>query len=589
MFTIKVFTEYEKKIMYIKELNNNIVIDKDYLEDGNYRFNRNELLDVIKNQINEEYEKFNKIIIKYIKHVENGLYFKGDQSFVYKLTMHPSRQCNLKCKYCFADTANYLPTNEIDFQTAKDAVDFLVDEFGRHGIKYQVDISGSGEPLLRFNFIKELNEYCKKKSNETGKDIKIMFPTNAILLSDDMAEYFNKESNILVGVSIDGNKIHSANRVLKNGREAYTRISKGIKKLARPFGIAVTITHINEAVDEVYDYLYNEFEYADCISMQLVRNYEKSSELSFYNIDMKNLIKHYKKLADNLYKHVMINDYEYIFKILRGQDTFGSYLFMTLHKGEIKIRRCGAGMNMISVDDKGDLYSCSVVNGDLNFKIGNLTEGIDREQNQKFITPSITMNKKCNECWASYMCGGECHVKAFMVNGNIYTPNDAICQVKYELIKLAIGLVEKIRSSNFEAYKILKAFRIDPTKTDSSLWAVNRYLKIRNRTIKYSELENSAVRGKYGMNPNNMLKLIQHYEPKTEVFNIDNEELYKMISYPAVAFLDKYKYGYRYLIIDSYEEGKIKTHNIQSYDPIYFSFEQFSEEMSNTIMSVIKT
>lgn len=588
MFTINVFTEYEKKFAYIKELNNNIILDNSYA-DGTYILDKNELLNIIRTNANEEYEKIKRLINEYTNLINNESYINSNRYFVYVLTMHPSRKCNLKCKYCFAEAANnYLPENEINLNTAIKAIDFLVDNFGRYGFKYQIDISGSGEPLLKYDFIMNLNEYCENKSNETGKEIKIMFPTNAILLTDEMADFFNKSSNVLIGVSIDGNIAHTANRVLKNGENAYNHISNGAKKLKRPFGIAVTVTHINEAVDEVYDYLYNEFEYADCISMELVRNYDKSSEISFYHIDMENLIKHYKKLADNLYSHIISNDYEYVFKILRGQDTFGNYLLMILHKGKITLRRCGAGLNMISVDDKGNLYSCSVANGDSNFQIGNLTEGIDNEKNKKFATSTVFMNERCNNCWASFICGGECHVKAFMANGDINSPNDTMCQIRYELIQLAIALVEKIRMNDFTAYKTLKAFRIDNTKADSSLWVASKYLMVHIKTIKYSEIEKQAVRGKYGMNPDEMFKLLKQYVPKIIIIDLVMEVQLKMISYPAVVFLDKYKYGYQYAIIECYENGKLKMHSIHSPEPIYFSFKQFIEEISNTIMSIMQ-
>ena len=167
---------------------------------------------------------FKNIILKSQKVLSQDISTLKKNYPVYTLCMHPSRTCNLVCKYCFAnDSKEYLSKKGIDIKMAKKAIDFLVDNYGNNANKYQIDIAGSGEPLLKFDFIKQLDEYCLAKSSEVGKEIKIMFPTNATLLNEEMLEYLNKSSTILLGISLDGNEEQSANRLLKNGENAFNR------------------------------------------------------------------------------------------------------------------------------------------------------------------------------------------------------------------------------------------------------------------------------------------------------------------------------------------------------------------------------
>lgn len=590
MFTINILEGFGKKILFIKELNNSILINKKMsLEEGVHFISEEKLLEIIKSQSEEEYSKFKNIILKSQKVLSQDISTLKKNYPVYTLCMHPSRTCNLVCKYCFAnDSKEYLSKKGIDIKMAKKAIDFLVDNYGNNANKYQIDIAGSGEPLLKFDFIKQLDEYCLAKSSEVGKEIKIMFPTNATLLNEEMLEYLNKSSTILLGISLDGNEEQSANRLLKNGENAYKNIAQGAKLIDRPFGIAVTITHINEAVDEVYDYLYKEFPKADSISMQFVRNYDLLSDISFYKINIDNLVLHYKKLVDNLLVHINEKDYNYVYTLLRGSDTFGKYIFRCLKKGLLCTERCGAGKSAISVDDNGDIYSCSVANGDEYFKIGNLDEGIDLKKQEKFRKTNVTCNKSCKKCWAAYICSGECLVKSYLTNNNIYEPNKKICELKLQLIKLSILFVEKLKNENPESYKILRDFKVDNTKFDTSLWTINYFLKSRNIQISYKNLMEKVERTKYGIRPDKLKEFIKQYDNDFKFIEITNLNIYSNINYPAIAYINRFKYAYQYLIIEGFENNVLKIRDARNNDIVEVQASEFENEISNIIMSTTK-
>ena len=357
------FTKNDKHFMYIKEINYSTECSK--TEEGFRNIPDDVMLSYIETDCEREFVE--KLISAYHKQTKGEM--TSRKHSVYTLCLHPSRRCNLKCKYCFADESDYLPRKEVSFDVVKDALHFLTESYGPEAVKYCVDISGSGEPLLRFDFIKQLSEYCRELNNQINKDIYITFPTNATLLTKEKAEYLDNAPNILPGISLDGDALQSANRVYPNGKPCFEDAVKGAKLFKHSFGIAVTVTNINEDVDRIYDYLYHEFPLCDCISIQQVRNFEQNNPCSFNQINIENMLKHYDILVENMIdQYHRKGDIDYVLKILRGADYFGRYIYRILHVGTVMSKRCGAADSNIAVDAEGDIYACSVMNGDAAFE-----------------------------------------------------------------------------------------------------------------------------------------------------------------------------------------------------------------------------
>lgn len=562
MFRIFIFKDKKNRnILYAKELNNCISLLDNGLEEGIYDITQEEFLDIIRNNCHEEYYKFKKIIesrdINLLKH-------DGSKYVHYSICLHPTRECNLACKYCFANKQDYLPDKGLDIGMAKKAIDYLIYDVGKSASRYTVDLSGSGEPLLAFNLIKEIEDYCEEKRNELGKDIKIMFPTNATLMDKDKAKYFDNKPNILLGISLDGNKNLNSNRVFKDKTETYEKVEKVINTLNRNVGLAVTITHNNESVDEIFDHLYK-FKNVDAISMQIVRDYCENSEGLGYKIDSKNLIYHYKLLVGKLEEHLNIQDYNYLFTLLRGVDTFGTYIVRVATKGILNRYRCGGGKNRFTIDNEGNLYTCAVVTGDEYFKIGNIYNGIDIKRQRRHLKINTNTSRHCKECWCSYVCSGECPVVGYLANGDIYEPDKFLCNIRRELIKISIEFVQNLKDNNKEAYNELVEFSKGKSNyelSDSGIWAINKYLKSRGIHVDYSDLCLSIPRSNKGVSPLEMTKFIKKYKSEFDAIIIDNLEEIKNIKFPAIMCNIKGSI-YRYSIIEEVESGYLKLKTLE--------------------------
>lgn len=537
MFKINIFsTDDNEKILYIKDLNNFIrILSNNKFNDGIYDISEDNFLDIVKNNCaSNEYIKFEKIIKnKNVNLKGYNIQFKYPH---YSLCLHPSRNCNLACKYCYAHDENYLPNKELSIETAKDAINYIIYNIGKNASAYTIDLSGSGEPLLRFDFIKEIEDYCEEKRNETGKDIKIMFPTNGTLLDKEKAQYIDSKPNILLGVSIDGDECHNSNRIFKNKVETYKKVCDGINNLNGTFGLSVTITNNNENVDEIFDHLYK-FKNVDSITMHMLRDFNNNSETCLYKINSKNLINHYKLLISNLEKHINQKDYNYLFTLLRGIDTLGNFITRVATKGKINKYRCGGGKNRFSIDDKGNLYTCAIVAGNKDFKVGDIYSGLDSERQKLFLKSNTDTSQKCKECWCAYICTGECPVVGYLSNGNIYEPDEFSCNIKKQLIKLSIEFVSKLQKNNYEAYKVLVNFangKFNYSRADYGSWAILQYLTNKNINITYSDLCKSIGKDNKGVSPIILKNFINKYEPKFDAYSINDKNCFKDISYPAI-------------------------------------------------------
>ncbi|MDE6312072.1 MAG: radical SAM protein, partial [Lachnospiraceae bacterium] len=552
MFTTELIKNKEFNILYVKEVNNYLLVDMMYDDKSStQKRTGDELLDIALRQSEKEYERLKKIIASWEKINEN----KDSQPSLYTLCLHPVRKCNYECEYCFAERSEYLPSNEITIETAKKAIDFMINDWGKEAKRYVVDIAGSGEPLLRFDFIRELEEYCELKRKEKSKDIKIMFPSNGSLISEENIEYFENNHNILVGVSIDGNEEQNSNRKCKSIGSAFDKTAKGIDLLKnRGVGLAATITHVNENVNEVYDFLYKRFNNADAISLNVVRDFDRKSKTSFYDIDIDNLLKHYEMLLEKVYDNVLNENYNYIRKLMIGTDTLGIYLNRVFSKGVLHKKRCGIVKCLLSVDENGVLYTCSVSNGNRYFKVGDIYEGINKERQEFFKNINVENNNYCKECWAANICSGECLMTSYLTHGNLEEVNKDMCKFRKGLISLIIQFACKLQLNNPIGYNhvlgIVKNRTFFEQVIDSGIWAVQEYIKYKEINVKYSEVLSKIESTDYGTEPRAIMNALSVFCDGIDAYKISNIDEVTKISFPAIAYVNKSKTSYyQYILI----------------------------------------
>ena len=526
-YRVCVFKYLEQKVMYLPDVNFYFSVKDDYdLKLGDYEISKEAMLAIAKENDPEEYEVFTNSSIEERMTKINTYNFEEIKEEIlrgqFTLCLHPSRRCNLNCKYCFRES-EYLGDEQLTFEVAKDAIDFLVDKYAPCASKYVVDLSGSGEPLLQINLIKQIVNYCKQKRDEVCKNIEVMFCSNLTLLTPEVAKYLDDEPAIILGTSIDGDQItNDSNRKYANNKGTYNDIIKGLKMFKhKKIGLAVTVTPLNQNVDLIYDHLYH-LPNVDCISMKYIRCFD-GSDYDFYNFNVDVLVKNYEKLCKRIIIEVNKGNIEYLKMIIRGGDYFGGILFNNIFKGYYKIFRCDAGKSRITVNNHGDIFACSVMYGKEDFRIGNIYKGIEKKLQSKYQIVSVENEKSCTECVIRRNCGGECYINAFLRNNNFFSPIQKMCELKVKLNYLGMAFLTYLKTKHEETFDSIVnyAFEVNNFETTNlEAWAVLSYLKRKGIIFDYCTIINRI--NEYNNPIEGIVKTINAFVDNVSFYQVNN-------------------------------------------------------------------
>ncbi len=419
----------------------------DLLDEDNLRKDE-ELIEKFKDKYNKEDIQEALIDIKELR--SNGMLYSMDLyadianktegvSYVKALCLNIIHDCNLRCKYCFADEGEYKgPRKAMSVETGKKAIDFVIEKSGpRKNI--EIDLFG-GEPLMAFKAIKEIVDYGRQQEKIHNKNIRFTMTTNATLLNDEIMEYIDKNMGNIV-LSIDGRKsVNDKVRIRFDGSGSYESIMPKIKKMvakrdkSKQYYVRGTFTRQN--TDFFQDVLALANEGFDEISIEPVV-LPKEHELSLREEDLPVIFKQY----DMLYKEMLERN--------KKGKSFRFYHFnIDLDGGPCVYKRisgCGAGHEYVAITPDGDIYPCHQFVGNKDFLLGNISDGnMDEKISAAFKEAHIYNKPICDKCWAKFYCSGGCQANNFNFNGDIHVPYEIGCKMQKKRIECAIALKSKI-------------------------------------------------------------------------------------------------------------------------------------------------
>lgn len=437
---------------YVIDVNSGMVheIDElvfDLLDDNEFK-SKLELVDKYKHKYSKEdleeaYGEIQELInsdMLYTKDLYEDIAMNDkSKSFIKALCLNVAHDCNLKCKYCFADEGEYKGCRKlISVEVGKKAIDFVIKNSGpRRNI--EVDLFG-GEPLMAFETIKQIVEYAREQEKEHNKAIRFTMTTNATLLNDENMEFIDKQMGNIV-LSIDGRKeVNDRVRVRADGSGSYDRILPKIYDMvqkrdkSKQYYVRGTFTRANtdfyEDVKHLADLGFKE------VSVEPVVLPEEH-ELSLRKEDLTVIFDQYDKLYEDLLKrHNEGNEFKfYHFNIdLQG----GPCVYK-------RISGCGAGHEYVAVTPDGDIYPCHQFVGNEAYKMGDVFNGmIDNGLADTFKRAHIYNKPICRDCWARFYCSGGCQANNFNFNGDIHKPYELGCEMQKKRIECAIALKSKI-------------------------------------------------------------------------------------------------------------------------------------------------
>ena len=366
---------------------------------------------------------------------ENYVYdFKKRQTVVKALCLHIAHDCNLACKYCFAEEGEYHGRRALmSLEVGKKALDFLVANSGNR-VNLEVDFFG-GEPLMNWQVVKELVKYGRSLEAPNNKKFRFTLTTNGVLLNDEILEFANREMANVV-LSIDGRKeVHDKMRPFRGGQGSYDLIVPRFQKIAESRGqeryyVRGTFTHKN------LDFSRDVLHLADLGFKQISVEPVVAGPEDDYAItedDLPVLMEEYDKLAVEMAKRR---------KAGKGFHFF--HFMIDLEGGPCVAKRlsgCGSGTEYLAVTPWGDLYPCHQFVGNEKFLMGNVEEGILRNDvRDEFKCCNVYAKEKCRKCFAKFYCSGGCAANAYNFHGNINDAYDVGCELERKRVECAIML-----------------------------------------------------------------------------------------------------------------------------------------------------
>lgn len=373
--------------------------------------------------------------------------FKKRKTVVKALCLHIAHDCNLACKYCFAEEGEYHGRRALmSFEVGKKALDFLIANSGNRR-NLEVDFFG-GEPLMNWEVVKQLVEYGRSKEREYNKNFRFTMTTNGVLLNDEIMEFCNREMSNVV-LSLDGRKeVNDRMRPFRNGKGSYDLIVPKFQKFAairgdKDYYIRGTFTHDN------LDFSKDVLEFADLgfRSMSIEPVVAKPEEpYAIREEDLPQILEEYDRLAA-----------EYIKRKKEGRGFNFFHFNIDLKQGPCVAKRlsgCGSGTEYLAVTPWGDLYPCHQFVGEEEFLLGNVDTGVtNTEVRDEFKLCNVYAKDKCRDCFARFYCSGGCAANSYNFHGKLTDAYDIGCAMQKKRIECAIMIQAALAEEKEEGEK----------------------------------------------------------------------------------------------------------------------------------------
>ena len=360
-----------------------------------------------------------------INHFQDSIVLKA-------LCLHIAHDCNLACRYCFAEKGEYHAERGLMcLEVGKKALNFLITHSGSHR-NLEVDFFG-GEPLMNWQVLKELVAYGRIQEKKHHKNFRFTLTTNGVLLNNEVMEFCNWEMSNVV-MSIDGRQaLHDRMRPLRQGSGSYSLIVPKFQKFAESrhqekYYVRGTFTHYN------LDFSADVLHLADLgfkqISVEPVVA-PKSADYAIRREDLPVIMEQYDILARKMIQRQRegrgFNFFHFMIDLINGP---------CLYK---RLSGCGSGTEYLAVTPLGDFYPCHQFVGKKQFCLGNVEQGIKRtEICNEFKQCNVYSKEECSKCFAKFYCSGGCAANSWNLKRKINDIDDIGCDMQRKRLECAL-------------------------------------------------------------------------------------------------------------------------------------------------------
>lgn len=340
-----------------------------------------------------------------------------------ELTLCLTRDCNLRCSYCYAGEKQPL---HMDWDTARRGMDMtfsLRDASPMNGLHFF-----GGEPLLQWDLLQRCDAYFMEKW--ATPIVKKSVTTNGTLLTSERARWL-KNNGYLIGLSLDGAQLsHDHYRKFPNGLGSFDCIIQNADQMIKqsiPFKTIMVISpaHLSRLPSDVQK-LYN-------------------LGFRFFSLNINTRASWSSWQLLRLKKSLVRLGIWYL-----KQKTTDSSLYINIFDGKVAVLkaggyqnhdRCDMGIRELTLSALGVFYPCERFVGnedDPSVQIGSLEKGLDHKKIDA-MREQINL-PECQICLYSPYCVNWCGCSNYSATGRWREMPGFLCRVEQILIDIARGM-----------------------------------------------------------------------------------------------------------------------------------------------------
>lgn len=380
-------------------------------------------------------------------------------TFANMLVLKVTKDCNLRCKYCYLQDKDEHVGEVIDYELYKKIIDKIVDD------KSKADRNGSfklifhgGEPtIVGVELLSKMLDYAKSKFNEGLVNYGFGIQTNMTLINDDYAKLFHKY-NVSVGLSFDGIKKAMNMRTDDHDTNFFLEKINILKKYNVQYGVLLVINKNNiDVYEESIEFVKNilkvenyKSNYVEDINVINNSDIEVSGE-EFFNKVMKVEVDRF--IEGKCFETNIIRTIE---KFLLGEICE----YISFEKSNCFSKACGAGINVIEMDPDGKIFFCGRYSKpfpEVFIYDANTYDFLDLMQLKRHldftkIKHELLLKTNCDICEADGICDHGCMAFSYSKYGEFKIREDLVCGMFKSLSNYLLNKSTEI----FEAYLKLR-------------------------------------------------------------------------------------------------------------------------------------
>lgn len=340
-----------------------------------------------------------------------------------RLIINISNDCNMRCKYCYANQGTYGESkNMITQECLKKTLDVFFNIFEQIGL---IQLFG-GEPAMNMDAIEFTGQYLTEKKHKT----QLGMVTNTTLVNERFISII-KKYDIKVTSSVDVEMLHDFLRPFPGDKNSWELVKRNIHKLqdetGQPSQFELTYTRVHEEQ-----------------GMTICKVLEELKK-EYGNIPV-----HITPVcSSDLKYHLPTRDsfIDSVDEIYEAKNQGIKLTYSTMKALELALKHkisfdyfCGAGISTLAVSTHGDIYPCFYFVDNHRFKMGNVYDdqkkigNIILKERKKMLQKQKKNMSICKECMAQSVCTG-CLGANYTETGDPFLSSKEHCFMTREMVK----------------------------------------------------------------------------------------------------------------------------------------------------------